>query len=190
MGGLVSRSFIERGDGKQVVHRLVMLGTPNGGSPWPNVVDWATAALALGLNNLTGTPWPALVLRGLAKLVGDPRVAMKEMVPSSPTLIELNTSPHPGIPYALIAGNTSIIAAAAEQDMIARLLNKLFGTSPLYAIANPFFDGAANDIAVAIDSMKEVADCRQMAVETVPCDHVTYFHNEQSLAALRRALWA
>ncbi len=45
MGGLVSRWFIEREGGNQVVRRLVMLGTPNGGSPWPKVVDWATVAL-------------------------------------------------------------------------------------------------------------------------------------------------
>jgi hypothetical protein len=33
MGGLVSRWFIEREGGNQVIQRLVMLGTPNGGSP-------------------------------------------------------------------------------------------------------------------------------------------------------------
>ena len=48
MGGLVSRWFIEREGGNQIVRRLVMLGTPNGGSPWPQVVDWATVALASG----------------------------------------------------------------------------------------------------------------------------------------------
>ena len=37
MGGLVSRWFIEREGGNRVVRRLVMLGTPNGGSPWPRV---------------------------------------------------------------------------------------------------------------------------------------------------------
>jgi hypothetical protein len=53
MGGLVSRWFIEREGGDRVVRRLVMLGTPNGGSPWPAVADWATTALAVGLNELS-----------------------------------------------------------------------------------------------------------------------------------------
>jgi hypothetical protein len=53
MGGLVSRWFIEREGGTEIVRRLVMLGTQNGGSPWPNVVDWATTALAYGLNELS-----------------------------------------------------------------------------------------------------------------------------------------
>ena len=188
MGGLVSRWFIECGDGKQVVRRLVMLGTPNGGSPWPSVVDWATTALALGLNNLTGTPWPSTVLRGLTKAVGDPRVALKDMEPGSPTLMKLNESPDPGIPYAMLAGDTSIIPAAQEQGTVGRLLSKLFGTNPLYAFANPFFQGEVNDIAVAVESMKQLPTGRPMTVEEIACDHVTYFSNEKSLTALARAL--
>ena len=35
MGGLVSRWFIEREGGNRAIQRLIMLGTPNGGSPWP-----------------------------------------------------------------------------------------------------------------------------------------------------------
>jgi hypothetical protein len=49
MGGLVSRWFIEREGGNRVVQRLVTLGTPHAGSPWPKIQDWATAALAMGL---------------------------------------------------------------------------------------------------------------------------------------------
>lgn len=188
MGGLVSRWFIEYGGGKQIVRRLVMLGTPNGGSPWPNVVDWATTALALGLNNLTGSPWPSTVLKGLTKVVGDPRVALKEMEPDSPTVIKLSESPDPGIPYAMLAGDTSIIPVAQEQGMVERLLSKLFGTNPAYAFANPFFQSEVNDIAVAVESMKQLPTGRPMALEEIACDHLTYFSNEKSLAALVRAL--
>ena len=49
MGGLVSRWFIEQEGGNQVVRRLVMLGTPNGGSPWPQVFDWATVGARAGV---------------------------------------------------------------------------------------------------------------------------------------------
>ncbi len=112
MGGLVSRWFIEREGGNQIVRRLVMLGTPNGGSPWPRVVDWATVALALGLNHLTAIAWPASVVGGLAAWMENPTVALNEMLPTSKVLAELKQSPDPGIPYVMLAGNTSIIPAA------------------------------------------------------------------------------
>ena len=72
MGGLVSRWFIEQEGGNQVVRRLVMLGTPNGGSPWPQVFDWATVALGLGLNHITAIAWPASVVGGLAAWIENP----------------------------------------------------------------------------------------------------------------------
>ena len=37
MGGLVSRYFIENLGGHEIVQHLIMLGTPNSGSPWPEV---------------------------------------------------------------------------------------------------------------------------------------------------------
>ena len=64
-------------------------------------VDCATTALALGLNNLTGSPWPSIVLKSLTKAVGDPRVALMEMQPGSATLNKLGESPDPGIPYEM-----------------------------------------------------------------------------------------
>jgi hypothetical protein len=65
MGGLVSRWFIEHLGGHRVVQTLVMLGTPNEGSPWPTVEDWATAAIGIGLNKLGGLFWPAATLGSL-----------------------------------------------------------------------------------------------------------------------------
>jgi hypothetical protein len=45
-----------------------MMGTPNAGSPWPRVEDWATAALGIGLNALAGVVWPVKALAALAGL--------------------------------------------------------------------------------------------------------------------------
>src|SRR5262249_33849493 len=55
MGGLVARSFIEAQQGNRVVQWLVMLGTPNGGSPWPSVHALALFGLSTGLSALTGS---------------------------------------------------------------------------------------------------------------------------------------
>jgi hypothetical protein len=189
MGGLVARWLIEREGGEQMVRRLVMLGTPNGGSPWPRVVDWATATLALGLNGLTGSPWPARVLRGFTAAFADPQVALREMNPGSETLAELGGSPDPGIPYTMLAGNTSIIPAAPE-GLMDRLLNRLFGTHPMYGIANQFFRYSANDIAVAVESMQRTPGGWSTRMKVIPtaCDHLTYFETEAGLSALEEAL--
>ena len=98
MGGLVSRWFIEQEGGNQVVRRLVMLGTPNGGSPWPQVFDWATVALGLGLNHLTAIAWPASVVGGLAAWIENPTVALNEMLSSSKVLAALKRAPTPASP--------------------------------------------------------------------------------------------
>jgi pimeloyl-ACP methyl ester carboxylesterase len=188
MGGLVSRWFIEMDRGNQVVRKLVMLGTRNAGSPWPRLVDWATVAMALGLNGLTGSPWPARVLRGLTAALGDPRVSLREMNPGSETLAKLSMSPDPGVPYTILTGDTSTIQAEAEPDgAVSRLLGRLLGTNPIYAIANPFFHKAPNDLAVSITSMTEVPGHPPTAV-AVACDHITYFSSNASLAELSKAL--
>ncbi len=188
MGGLVSRWFIEMDRGNEVVRKLVMLGTPNAGSPWPRLVDWATVAMALGLNGLTGSPWPARVLRGLTASLGDPRVSLQEMIPGSETLTKLGKSPDPGVPYTILTGNTSAIQAEAGPDgAVSRLLGRLLGTNPLYAVANPFFHEDPNDIAVSIKSMTAVPGHPPTAV-TVACDHITYFSSKAGLAELSKAL--
>ncbi len=98
MGGLVSRWFIERERGNRMARRLVMLGTPNGGSPWPQVQDWATTALAVGLNGLSKVIWPASVLAGLVQAVEAVDVTLDQMVPESSFLKALYASPDLGCP--------------------------------------------------------------------------------------------
>ena len=183
MGGLVSRWFIEREGGNQIARRLVMLGTPNGGSPWPRVVDWATVALGLGLNHLTVKPWPASAVGSLAACMEDPRVALNEMLSTSKVLAELKHNPDPAIPYVMLAGNTSIIPAAlaapdgGRVSLLTRLLARLILPELLHTVANPFFLHAENDVAVAVSSMKNIPPGRKPAFEVRPvaCDHLSYF---------------
>ncbi len=196
MGGLVSRWFIEREGGNQIVRRLVMLGTPNGGSPWPRVFDWATVALALGLNHLTAIAWPASVLGGFAALLENPTVALNEMLPSAPVLQELNKSGDPAIPYTMLAGNTSLIPAAVatpeagKASAFTRLLTRLTSPDLLHTVANPFFLDQENDVAVSVASMENVAPGRKAPLEVHPvaCDHLSYFRDPAGLKALSAVL--
>jgi hypothetical protein len=196
MGGLVSRWFIEREGGNQIARRLVMLGTPNGGSPWPKVVDWALVALGLGLNHLTALAWPASVLGGLAARVENPTVALNEMLSNSKVLADLKASDDPGIPYTMLAGNTSIIPSATtvsdpqKGSLLGRLLARLTSPTLLHTVANPFFLDQANDVAVSVASMENLAPGRKLPydVRPVACDHLSYFHDPAGLKALTDVL--
>ncbi len=196
MGGLVSRWFIEQEGGKQIVRRLVMLGTPNGGSPWPQVSDWATVALGLGLNHLTAIAWPASVVGGLAAWMENPTVALNEMLPTSKVLAALKQSADPAIPYVVLAGNTSIIPAAAESSdtgkasPLARLLTRLTSPELFHKVANPFFLDQENDVAVSVASMENIPSGRKppFDVRPVACDHLSYLRDPEGLKAMAAVL--
>ena len=197
MGGLVSRWFIEREGGNQMVRRLVMLGTPNGGSPWPKVVDWATVAMGLALNHLTVFAWPASALAGLSAMAENPTVALNEMLSTSKVLADLKASPDPGIPYFLVAGNTSIIEAATQESdparkgsAFSRLVSRLTSPDLLHTVANPFFLLQPNDIAVSVTSMENLPENRKLPLKVQPaaCDHLSYFNDQAGLKELASIL--
>ena len=192
MGGLVSRWFIEREGGNKVVQHLIMLGTPNAGSPWPVVEDWVKLTLGIALNGLSLIAWPASVLAGLmGALEKNIRVALAEMNPASDFLNSLAASDDPGIPYSILAGNTSIITsiipAALDQQpdkkssVLERLQQKLFKK----VVALPF-SGVPNDIAVTVDSIKSIPAGRSLPpnIQEVACDHLSYFISEPNQVGL------
>jgi pimeloyl-ACP methyl ester carboxylesterase len=198
MGGLVSRWFIEQAGGEKVVSKLVMLGTPNGGSPWPSVVDWGTTTLALGLNHLTVIPWSAHVVSWLTHAVEQLKVDLTQMHAGSPVIKKLDASPDPKIPYIMVAGNTSLPPQVLAPDpskgntsILQRLLKSLRAVKPLELAANQLFGGAANDIAVSMVSMNNVPATHtpKYDVREIACDHLTYFNNPEGLAALIKAVW-
>jgi hypothetical protein len=174
-----------------------MLGTPNAGSPWSTVQDLALTALSIGLNGLSEITWPVPILGMLVKAVNTTvavvekiDISLDQMHPESEFLKNLAANPDPGIPYTIIAGNTSIVPAALvpEADRnsspIGRLMQKLFNK----AVAIPFF-GQANDIAVTVTSIKSVSQARspQPQIQEVGCDHLVYFSHLEGLTALATA---
>jgi pimeloyl-ACP methyl ester carboxylesterase len=195
MGGLVSRWFIEREEGNKVVQRLVMCGTPNGGSPWPDVHDWALSTLAIGLNGLATLAWPAAVVGGLVAAIERVDVDLDQMQPGSPFLKELTRSPDPSVPYVMLAGNTSLAPAALVVDAnglspAGRLLARLLSKPILHGLADTLFRDQANDVAVSVLSMRDVPGPWKPAydVRAVACDHMSYFRHTAGLAALATAL--
>ncbi|WZO96075.1 caspase family protein [Isosphaeraceae bacterium EP7] len=196
MGGLVSRWFIEKEGGNQVVRRLIMLGTPNDGSPWPQVTNWATMAIALGLNHLTVIPWPSAVLGALQKSAESPTNALNEMIRGSKVLADLSAADDPGIPYVMLAGNTSLIPEATQEpasglgSRLSRLFSRLTSPAFLHDVANPFFLNMENDVAVSVTSMRNILNARKPVydVRPVACDHLSYFKDPAGLKALATVL--
>ncbi len=197
MGGLVSRWFIEREGGNAIAQHLIMLGTPNAGSPWSKVEDWAVTMLGIGLNGLAEVAWPIPVLGMLMRAIGTSvnaletiDVALDQMQPSSEFLNNLAASPDPGIPYSIVAGNTSISPAALKSEpghasLLARLMQKLFDR----LVSLPFL-GQSNDIAVTVNSIKSVDLNRipQPQIQEVGCDHLVYFYHPEGLKGLSQAI--
>lgn len=188
MGGLVSRWLIEQLGGDAVVSRLVMLGTPNAGSPWPGVQDWATSMLGVGLNGLSQLHWSAAVIAKLVALAGTALetvdTALDEMNPASDFLRALAKSPDPKLAYTVLAGNTSVLKSDDTERLLAKLKLRT------YAALTQFLFKEANDAAVSVASIHSLDMKRQPKPKgvTVASDHVSYFRTPDALEQLAKAL--
>jgi pimeloyl-ACP methyl ester carboxylesterase len=194
MGGLVSRWMVERvAGGNEMVQHLFLLGTPSGGSPWPKVQQWATVALSIGLNSLAPAAWPVTIVSGLLTLIEKIDVALDEMSPGSPFLKSLAQSPDPGVPYTIVAGNTSLIEAAKPGEKapvassgIGRLLSKVLGPTGLHDAASLAFFKRPNDVAVSVTSVHNVPEDRSAVQRkiVIPGDHFTYLTGQAGLSVV------
>jgi len=198
MGGLVSRWFIEREGGNQVVQHLIMLGTPNGGSPWPAVQDLVFMLLGIALNQLSEIVLPTKIVAQLLEYLEENDYALDQMQPDSPLLKELANNPDPGVLYTIIAGDRSLVSKVIEVDpdkqssAIQRLVQKVFGKSVDRVVDWTFFS-EPNDIAVTMASIKSVSCDRtpqpRILLPDAACNHLTYFTDKAGLNALALALF-
>lgn len=196
MGGLLSRWFIEREGGNQVVQHLVMLGTPNGGSPWSVIQDWGFVMLGAGLNQMSQIVWPVKAIAGLLDFLDkNAAKALDQMQRDSEFLAKLAANPDPRVRYTIIAGDRSLESAAlgsgSNTNMRFQLLvQKLLGKAVDQVVDLVFFN-ERNDIAVHLTSIKKVSTERSPQPVILPeatCDHLTYFTTEAGLEALAIAL--
>ncbi len=191
MGGLVSRWFIEKEGGGEMVQHLTMLGTPNAGSPWPVVQAGIFKALSFAINGLSTVAWPLQLVNGALTALEAVDVALDEMTPGSALLQQLAAS-EPPIPYSLVAGNTSLVPFDEKAALRSRLEQKLGKLTEL-----PFFK-EDNDIAVSVSSIRHVpaaqvaggegARSHVPQVREVACNHMAYFIDPAGLAGLSWAV--
>ena len=185
MGGLISRWFIEREGGNQIVNHLIMLGTPNGGSPWARVEDLAIMLITLGLNSLSTVALPVKILGSLVAAVESIDISLDQMRIGSDFIKSLAMSPDPGIPYSIVAGDNSILSATIKKEKLQRLMQKLRNKS----IDLAFF-GQPNDTAASVKSITSVNSDRvpQPQIHQVSSDHMSYFSEQEGLTALATVL--
>lgn len=192
MGGLVCRHLIERVGGVDV-RRLVALGVPNAGSPWPSVQQWATAAVAFAANGMIPLPWPVGVLAAAIGLVEKVDTALDQMQPGSDFLKQLATAPDPHTTYHVIAGDRSLRDSDATDGTRGRavtLLRRCLPSALAAQIADLAFLNAPNDLAVSVASASALPVGRQPApvVRVVGTDHLRFFEDASSLTRISDVL--
>ena len=186
MGGLVSRWFVEKLSGNTVVSKLVMLGTPNNGTPWADVRDLAETLLTYALNGAAFLkPW-MFVLNIAGKIAGGAQVTLKQMDKDTGIYKVLNDGTDPQIPYVIVAGNTKDIipnydkTASALQRIFTRLRKR-----GLYDALDLVLFKQANDVAVTDKSITECGNVTGWKhapdLVYVPSDHMNYFNNKVAL---------
>ncbi|MBK9013903.1 MAG: hypothetical protein IPM82_07365 [Saprospiraceae bacterium] len=152
MGGLVSRWFIEKMDGDKVVTKLVMFGTPNGGTHWSNVQEMATTLFTYALNGASFLqPW-LIPLSMAGRFLKKTQVTMTEMHPEKSTVLrELRKKIEHNVPYYIIAGNTKKIQApnGLAYEKVWSLLKQRFG----YILLDKLVFGERNDIAATVENI-------------------------------------
>ncbi|MEM6436888.1 MAG: caspase family protein, partial [Cyanobacteria bacterium P01_D01_bin.115] len=190
LGGLVARWLIEREAGAAIANHLVLVGVPNGGTPWATLQAWATAALGIGLNSLSTVAWPVKVVGSLVAAIEAFDVTLDQMQPGSELLKSLAASPTHHVPYTVVGGDRSVppaalLATAPNQSLLQRLFSKLFTDS-----TNLLFLGQANDLFASEHSLRLRAPERSASNQfiTVACDHFTYFATPAGRQALMQAL--
>lgn len=105
MGGLVVRDYVEGPDYAGGIDRLIMVGTPNGGSSWAHLRTALSVQEHYYLRADPDWNWTWLITEGMGE-AGD------DILPGSEFLKDLNARPRrPGVKYTIVAGNKSGVDA-------------------------------------------------------------------------------
>jgi pimeloyl-ACP methyl ester carboxylesterase len=188
MGGLVSRWFIEKEGGKEMVSRLFTFGTPHNGTPYSNISELVTMAVTYAVNgSAILQPW-LLPLMLAGKLLKKTQHTLVQMKPGGELLSRLNDGTAPPIPYTIFVGNTQLIDPEKDakiKGLLRRILAR-FKNRPHYLLLDALLFGKPNDIAVSAESQQAVGS--DGAPLVVASDHLCYFENASSLKALEGKL--
>lgn len=180
-GGLVARAMIELFGGDVFVDKLVMAGTPNGGTRLYDAANGALALANFALNKAfgltTGVPIGFLLDR-VKKAVKGP----EDLKSGSAFLTRLNTARGGSVPYLVLAG-TGGVAEEADAGRFKRLTYKAMG------VGLDLLFGEKHDLIVGASHMRAVQGGRYPALtaKDVGCNHFDYLTDRSVLAEM--AAW-
>ncbi|MEM6963542.1 MAG: caspase family protein [Bacteroidota bacterium] len=193
MGGLVSRWFIEKLGGDQLVSHFIQVGSPNAGSPWANTYHMGMFGITKLINFL---PIPSTINSMLA-YIGKKRkkveVTVTQLQPHSEFLQKLNAEDgKSNIPYTIVAGDSTLIPTRhkSEPKLFRRMLNR-YASEYRQKLLKLFFHDRSDDI-VAVASCHGIPPnkCHQLQViESVGCNHFTYFNTDEGVEQLAEILF-
>ena len=189
MGGLVSRYMVEKLDGDKLISRLFLVGVPNNGSNFGNLVtirNWVTGVLTLVCNygkSFLGQFGPFLsAANSVLKATGPVTNTLAQMKRDSDFLKYLNKANGKMVntKYFVLAGNTANYNLK-DETTLKKTMEKI-----KVAIGKLAYWSEENDIAVSVKSIKTI---RTVIKETeVGCHHMNYFEYKESLAALKELM--
>lgn len=195
MGGLVSRWFIEKEAGNQVITRLIQVGTPNSGSPWSDVYQLSTVLLTRVVNGAAFLQPYLFALNIAGKFAGQAFITLQQMDPDDSTFLpKLNDGTDPKIHYTIVAGNTQLIPQAIQEIQKSLLQKTLarFNKQSAFKLLNDFLFKQENDIAVAVTSIYGIPGSEKWTNPpkqyAVGSDHLSYFGETESLKLLAKVI--
>ncbi len=188
MGGLVSRYMMENiREGDTLVNRLIMLGTPNGGSAFGNIpqyIDMLNTLLTVAVN--FGKPFiaPAIAyLEGLSTALVATKyvtVTLDQMKEDNPFIENLYKNKNTAAQYYIIAGDITDYESS-EDGTFNRFKEKI-----LLKIGDQLNRSTPNDIAVSCAQITAVPPNFITNEVIVSCHHLNYFISEAAMAELRK----
>lgn len=192
MGGLVSRWFIEKLGGDQIVTHFIQVGSPNAGSPWAKAYHMGVFGLTKLINFLPIPSTINSVLSFIGKKRKNVEVTVGQLQPDSDFSKKLNSgSPHVKIPYTILAGDSSLIPNRQQEATLFKKMLNRYSNEYRKKLIKLFFHDRSDDI-VAVASCHGIPDenCKNVTtVDSVGCNHFTYFNTDEGVTALAKILF-
>ncbi len=183
MGTQIARVCIEMEGGHEFVERVFMSGAHNTGTPLAEahrLVPWLATILINQAGLVQAAPLAQMLAMGISHLI----TGLRDLAPSAKVYRQLNDQRTPvDVKYYIQIGVNSDLDGPVNW-------RKLFSKTELMRILDKGLDQVLgpNDLLVGVGSAHSVRGGHWpgLRVDVLSCNHFEYFHDEESLAALRR----
>jgi pimeloyl-ACP methyl ester carboxylesterase len=177
MGCLVSRHFVEKLSGHNLVKTLYLFGAPNSGSTLAELQNMLSSAMIFAVNGLSFLQPYLLPLNIIGKGLNTMTVTIQQLNPKSDFITQLNNAPDTGIRYYVTAGNVEMIKH--EQPKQHSFYEKVMQTLKKMPdnLLNSLF-GEPHDMAVPVRSARSVGNQTNVQFKEIACDHFNFFETD------------